>query len=47
MEVIQDHIIQVTRELSGRQPTECEFITTKFRHLWRKNDKIDNKLAKQ
>lgn len=30
----KDNFILVTGELSARQPTECEYISTQFHHVW-------------
>ncbi len=31
---IEDNKVLVTGTVSGRQPTECEGVTTTFQHLW-------------
>ncbi len=48
METTKNNLILVTGNLSGRQPTECDFITTPFKHVWElKVDKNNVKLTKQ
>ncbi|SFN86648.1 hypothetical protein SAMN04487989_10593 [Bizionia echini] len=47
MEMIKNHIIQVSGEFTGRELLECEFITTEFKHIWEKNDKSTYKIVKQ
>lgn len=35
---IEKDKVQVTGIIKGRQPTECEFISTRFKHFWSLKD---------
>ncbi|WP_335974672.1 hypothetical protein [Gaetbulibacter jejuensis] len=44
LKIVSEEKVMVSGVLSGRQPTECDYISTNFEHLWIKKNRTLNQI---